>query len=123
MQRISATLGVGLVLMICGAVSADEPLTKGQVRDLRGRIVRVDPDKNIIVVRTGTGDAAKEMEYQIGKTTRYWGTDRAPLTDGLRYKGFREGTDVWYRLGTGDNRTSISELRFYDPSIPVPNPK
>jgi len=84
---------------------------------VRGRVVRVDPAKNVVIVRSGEGDQAREQEYSVGDTTQYWGTDRQQVNDGLRYKGFRENADVWYRVGTGNNARSISEMRFYDPAV------
>jgi len=90
-------------------------------QNIRGQIVRVDPEKNIIVVRTGTGNTAREQELRVGTTTRYWGTDRQALTDGIRAKTFRPGADVWYQVGTGNNADTINELRFFDPTL-NPNP-
>jgi len=107
----------------CGLVAADDQNQKnGQNRQyLRGKVVRVDPDKNVVIIRTGEGNQAKEMEYRVNNDTKYWGTDRQTLNDGLKYKGFREGTDVWYRPGTGNNAQTMSELRFYNPSTTNPN--
>jgi hypothetical protein len=86
-----------------------------QVVYLQGKIIRVDPATGMVVVRTGTGDAVKEYEYKVDTTTRYWGPEQQVLTDGLRYQGFREGTQVWYRVGPGDRNRVISEVRFHDP--------
>lgn len=100
-------------LTLSAADQADKNADQAQYTT--GKIVRVDADKGVIVVKTGTGDAAKEMEYRVAGTTKYFGTDKQPLTDGIKARDFREGTQVWFRAGTGDQRTTISELRFANP--------
>lgn len=87
------------------------------VPDVRGRIVRVDPDKNIVILRTGEGPTAKEVEYRINDTTRFWGPDRVVVPDGLRYRGLQPNAEVWYRVRTIDNVPVMTELRLYDPTV------
>ena len=98
---------------IVGAGLAQDRTAQRNVH--KGHIVRVNPDKNTVVIRAGTGAQAKEMEYKVATSTKYWGTDKRPFTTGLRYQGFREGTEVWFVPGTGDQALAISELWFYDP--------
>ncbi|MFL5338901.1 MAG: hypothetical protein ACJ8F7_01940 [Gemmataceae bacterium] len=86
---------------------------------MRGKIVRADPDRGIVVIRTGTGPDAREVEYHVDKTTRYWGPDQAVINDALRYQGFKEGTDIWYQP-LPNNANTIGELRFYDPAARRP---
>jgi hypothetical protein len=96
---------------------AKDPNAKDDVvADVRGRIVRVDPEKNIVIVRTGQGETAREFEYRVTNTTRYLGSDQQVISDGLRYRGFQPNADVWYRLRTIDNSPVLTELRFYDPT-------
>src|SRR4051812_19551989 len=57
MLRVLVCAGLALVVG-SGAAFAEDKKDKGS--DMRGQIVRVDPAGNTIVVRVGTGDAAKE---------------------------------------------------------------
>lgn len=90
------------------------------VQDVHGKIVRVNPDKNTVVIRVGDGDKAKEVEYKVANTTKFWGTDKQALNEGLKYKGFKEGTEVWFRPGTGSDAMTITELRFFNPGTTTP---
>lgn len=107
-------IGVVAVLVSNGVIYGEEPV---KVRDLRGKIVRVDPVKNIVVVRTTNGTTSEDVEYLVDTTTQYWGPDRVVINDGLKYKGFTEGTEVWYR--TVPNKKAIAEVRFFDPAVPA----
>jgi hypothetical protein len=84
-------------------------------QDVHGKIVKVNTDDNVVVIRVGDGDKAKEMKYKVANTTKFWGTDKQALNEGLKYKGFREGTEVWFRTGTGADAMTITELRFFNP--------
>ena len=108
-------LCLGLIVVFTGLVSADDK-EKGEKggRFMRGQIVRVNPDQNTIVVRTGTGTEAKEHELKVSDTTKFFGTDKQPINEGLKFKGLKDGTDVWFRAG--DQPNTIAELRLYDPS-------
>jgi hypothetical protein len=110
-------LGVGLIVTAGGLLYADDQPVRKAVRDIRGRIVRVVPAENVIVVQTGTGADVKEVRYMVTETTKYWGTDQKPFTNGLRYQGFKAGTDVWLRVG--DDPNAATEVRFYDPTTEV----
>ena len=48
-----------------------------------------------------------------------WGADRRLLTEGLRFNGFRPGTDVFFRPGTGNAANTIHDLRLFDPMSPA----
>src|SRR4051794_8109012 len=128
MLRTCVCVGIGLLLAAGGVTAAqgDKTQAGGKDQEMRGKIVRVDPEKGVVVIRTGEGDKAKEVEYRVSKTTKYFGTDRKDLTDGLRFKDFRQGSDVWFRMSptTGTNTTErmLSELRL-GPSLGTPNPK
>ncbi len=82
---------------------------------IEGKIVRVDPATNLVVVRTNTG----EVEYHVDPNTRYWGTDQQAFTTGLRYEGFRAGAPIWFRVGPGNRSHFINEVRFHDPAVKV----
>jgi hypothetical protein len=123
MMRTLVGIGLVAVILASGLVAAeDQPRakdTKGtgtadnaNAQYMTGKIVRIDQDKGVIVV---SGANNREQELRVGDTTKFYGTDRQALTDGLKYKGFREGTPIWWRMGTGDNARSVSDLRFYNP--------
>lgn len=81
----------------------------------QGKVVRVDPNKNAVVVRIGEGQTARELEYKIVTGTKMWGADKQPLTDVARFQALKEGTPVWYRLGSGADVQTITEMRLHDP--------
>jgi len=132
MKRLFVTAVASLALLVVGHVSAQDQNknnqnnqnqnktgaqdqnksgTQGQTgadRMLVGKVVRVDPDKGIIVIRTGEGTSAKEQQFKVGKTAKYYGEDRKEVQGGLT--GFRTGSDIRYRTGTGDQSQEISEL-------------
>jgi hypothetical protein len=129
MRRILASVCVGLLLAGFAAAQTARPAPaqgvpdKSVVMAMQGKIVRVDPQKGVVVIRTGVGATARDMEYRVGRTTRYFGTDRAALKEGLKHEGFKEGADVWYRpLPTktgapaentaGSSPRNISEIGF-----------
>src|SRR5436189_5457614 len=88
--------GAGL-LLLAGAALAQAPGTPGKElggKEMRGQIVRVDPEKGVVAIRVGTGADAKVREYRVAKTTRYFGRDNKALTDGLRYEGWKADTPV-----------------------------
>ena len=108
---------VGVALGVVGIGMAQDRSSRRDIR--KGQVVRVVPDKNIVVMRVGTGTEAKEYEYRVSTTTKYWGTDKRALSDGLRYQGFREGTAIWFDPGTAADSRVISELWFYEPGEPT----
>jgi hypothetical protein len=105
-------LCLGLLVVFTGFVAGDDKEKAG--RFMRGQIVRVNPDQSTIVVRTGTGTEAKEHELKVTEQTKYFGTDKQPLAEGLKFTGLKPGTDVWFKHG--DQANTIAELRMYDPS-------
>jgi len=115
--------GIGLLLLAGGGFADAQGTTRpgdkttgtGGTRlgkEMRGRIVRVDPEKGIVVIRVGTGTDAKEREFRVAKTTRYFGKDNKALTDGLKGTGWKANTDVWFRTTGGENSTNLGELRM-----------
>jgi hypothetical protein len=113
MLRTFACVGVGL-LLLAGGATAQNKTTAVQTKEMHGKIVKVDPLKNVIVIKTGDGTKAKEHEFKVMKTTKIFGTDRKEMVEGLRSKDFRPGADVWYREGgtatTPDG--TVTELRL-----------
>jgi len=83
---------------------------------VEGKIVRVDPANHMVVVRSNLGTEVKEFEYRVDPNTKYWGNDRREFNNGLNYQGFREGSQIWYRVGPGDRSRIMNEVRFYDPT-------
>jgi hypothetical protein len=55
-------------------VQPAQPGQAGQAQYQQGRIVRVNPDQNTVVIR-GAGPNARDQEYKINNDTRYYGTD------------------------------------------------
>jgi hypothetical protein len=117
MWRTLLCLGVGLVLAL-GTTQAQEKIVGKDVVYLQGQVVKVNPGGDTIVVRTGLGEKAKDIEYKVIKTTNYYGPDRKVLTTGLRYEGFKEGANIWYRTGTGLDERTMTDIHFANPTIP-----
>jgi hypothetical protein len=117
---------MSLVLAASGALAAAQTLTPlpGQGSpvgpEVRGQIVRVDPVTGMVVIRTGTGKLAREREYRVMKNTRYFGRDNIPLTNGLRYNGWRPGTNVWYQTVPGASNMNLNYLRMTPTPVPAP---
>ncbi len=108
-------LCVGLFVAFVGVVNAED---KNKAKFMKAQIVKVNPETNTVTIRTGTGTEAKEQELRVSATTKFYGSDKQPLTDGLKFKGFKEGTDVWYQMGAGADKDVIADLRLYDPALP-----
>src|SRR5262245_55972646 len=87
---------------------------------MRGSIISVDPTGNSITLRTGEGANIKEQMFRVNDTTKFFGADRAALNDGLRFNGWKPGTDVWFQAGTGANATILSNLSLSNPSVKAP---
>src|SRR5947209_1269007 len=83
----------------------------------QGRVVRVDPQGNSVVVRVGEGQTARELNYKMPVGAKVWGTDAKPLLEQARFQALKEGTPVWYRLGQGADVQTITEMRLHDPTI------
>jgi hypothetical protein len=98
---------LGVVLALVTAVRADEK----EAKHMRGKIVRVDAANNTITVRD---DNNKEQELKVGATTQFFGTDKKPLSTGLKSTEFKEGTEVWYETSATD-RTMITGLHLSAP--------
>jgi hypothetical protein len=81
-----------------------------------GKVVAVDTNNQTITIKTGAGDDASEHTYKIVIDTLFFGPQRQPVQEGLRYDGLRPGADVWLRVGTGEVANTVRDLRMYDPS-------
>jgi len=86
---------------------------------MRGKVVRIDREHGIVVVRIGDGPDAKEVEYHVDASTQYWDPNEAAISNALQYQGFTPGTDIWFRP-VPNNAMTIRELRFYDPAVRRP---
>ena len=110
-------LCLGVALGVTGLGTAQERKIQKEVQ--RGQVVRVDPTRNTIILRSGTGAEAKEFEYRVAPTTKYWGADRRAFNNGLRHEAFREGTQIWYTPGA--DAQAVSELWLADPNAQAPD--
>jgi hypothetical protein len=117
--------GLGLLLVAGGQALSQTrpaqtttPVQPAQVTprgpEMRGKIVRIDPQTGMVVIRQGTGANAKDVTYRVGKNTRYYGTANKMLTDGLRYNGFKQWADVWYSYvpANATGVLNLNELRL-----------
>jgi hypothetical protein len=82
----------------------------------QGQIVRVDPQTSTVVVRVPNGDKSIDREYKVETGTQFFGADRKPFFDGLTNKGWKQGADVWYQLGTGNKQNIMTEMRQHNPA-------
>jgi hypothetical protein len=107
-------------MLVLGSVAAGQQAQQPTQQNvhLQGQVLRVDPQTSTMVVRGMDGNKAVERQYKVETGTQYWGADRKPFFDGLTNKNFKQGTDVWYQLGTGDKQGTITHLRMYDPAPP-----
>jgi len=136
MRRTFACVGVLLMGVAAAAQNPAVPAppsgvpNKAAVLPMQGKVVRVDPQKGTVVIRTGVAGATQDREYRVGKGTRYFGANRAAIKEGLRHTGFKEGAPVWYRLlppksatpgtpGAGADPRRISQIGF-GPAGPTP---
>ena len=112
MWRSLLCLSLGLAFAGFG-LAEDKKNAKYQ----HGQIVRVNALNNTMVIRVGTGTDAKEQELKVSNSTKFFGSDKQPLSNGLKSQNFKDGTDVWFMTGA-DDKTTINELRLYDPALP-----
>jgi hypothetical protein len=95
-----------------GQQGAQKGAQNAQAQPMTGKIVRVDHEKGIVVVRTAAG---KEQELKMGTNAKYFGEDNKEVREGLRFQGFRQGADVYWRTGPGTQ--GISEFRLGRPAL------
>jgi len=120
MVRALVGLSVGVGLMaLCGGTAAAQGTTTEKY--LTGKIVRVDPATGVVVIRTGTGNTAKEVEYRTGTATKYYGENNKALNEGLKYSGWRPNTEVHYLVGPNATNPELSGM-WLGP-VPVAPPK
>jgi len=109
-MRTLVCLGVALLLVT--AVRADDK-EKKDGKALHGKVVRVNADSNTITIRCED----KEKEFKVADTTKIFGTDKKPLSGGLKGadQQLKEGTEVWFNTGAGAEEMTITELRLSKP--------
>jgi hypothetical protein len=106
------------LLALAAAAPASAQTTGGKPTHTHGKVVMVLPTADLIVVRVGEGAQARNIEYKVNKSTRFWGPDRVELKDGLGNAGFAEGGYVWIRTAPGQSIQLIQSLYLYDPALP-----
>ncbi|HYV40090.1 MAG TPA: hypothetical protein VE988_30670 [Gemmataceae bacterium] len=111
MARLISSL---CLVAVFGVACAAQP--PNQPQHINGTIVKVSPDQNQIVIRVSDGKMTKDFQFDVVKTTRFWGEDRNLVENGLYYGGFKNGTAVWFQRGAGDSLNTITELRLHDPN-------
>jgi hypothetical protein len=118
MGRMFCCLAIVVGIATGGSAITVEPTGQAQFVEVKATVVRVNVDDQTIILRVGDGDQAKEVQYKVDQATRYWGTTKQPLSEGLRYPGFTRGTEVWFRTGPGADNRTLTELRlnYLDPS-------
>jgi hypothetical protein len=97
-----------VVLALVAVARADDK--DKDAKHMKGKIVRVNADSNTITIRD---DNNKEHELKTDATTRFFGTDKKPLTGGLKSTEFKEGTEVWFELGA--DKTTVTGLHLSEP--------
>ena len=107
-MRTLVCLGVALILV--AAVRADDK--DKDAKHMKAKVVRVNADSNTITVRTADN---KEAELKVNDTTKFLGTDKKPLSGGLKSTELKEGTEIWFKTGTGTEATTITMLHLYNP--------
>ncbi len=81
-----------------------------------GKVIAIDVNDQLITVQTGAGDDAREHTYKVVLDTLFFGPQRQPLPEGLRFAGLKPGVDVWLRVGTAEQANEVRDLRMYDPA-------
>ena len=66
MWRMLVCVAVGVALVTGGTAVAQ------QDKDMHGKIVKVNPDKNTVTIKVGEGKEAKEVDYKVAATTKFW---------------------------------------------------
>jgi hypothetical protein len=124
MWRPIACWSASLALILGGAATGHPQQQQAQQNaHLYGQVVRTDPQTSTMVIRSTEGNKKVDLQFKVETATQYWGADRKPFFDGLTNKGFKQGTDVWYQLGTGNKQSTITHLRMYDPAPPPKTPE
>ncbi len=108
-------LCLSLVVAFAGFALAED---KKAAAYQKAQIARVNADTSTITLRVGTGTEAKEMELKVSNDTKIFGADKQPVNEGLKFKGLKDGADVWFQMGTGATKDTIVDLRLYDPALP-----
>ena len=109
MSRFAVGVAAGLVL--CSAVLADGPQ--------RGVVKSVDPDKGVVTI---TADG-KDLDLAVGDDTKFMGSDKQPLADGLKNKNLKAGAAVMFKAGTKDGKLVLEGLLLGgDAPGPQPSP-
>ncbi len=108
MVRTLVSLSVGLMVLVGTTALAQG--TRTDQKYMSGKIVRVDPATGVVVIRPATPADAKDIEYRTGTTTRWYGDNGKAVSEGIRYSGWRPGTEIHYQVGTGANNRDLTGM-------------
>jgi len=103
-----------LVAVFGVATAAQQPPVQPQ--HINGTIVSVNADESRVVIRITDGKVTKDVDFDVIKTTKFWGTNQTLVENGLYYGGFKNGTAVWFQRGAGDSLNTLTELRLHNPN-------
>jgi hypothetical protein len=92
MLRFSIAVGVALLLFAGSVVAAD--------KEVKGKIVKVDVKKNIIIVKTDDGI----KEYDVNKDTKFIGPKGGVSDKGIEDDRLEAGAEVTLKVA-GNNKT------------------
>jgi hypothetical protein len=112
--------GVVLSLVVLADTAAQQAQQQPKATHVQGQIVRVDPQTSTVTVRTTNGKETVDRQYKIETGTQFYGSNRKPFFDGLSNKGWKQGTDFWYQLGSGKQENTIMDMRMYNPAEQAP---
>ena len=95
------TLGAGIVLFLfAGALLAADD------KEVKGKLVKVDVDKNILTVNTDDG----KKEYMVNADTKFIGPKGGESKDGIKDKRLVAGAEL--KLVVAANNKTLREVRL-----------
>jgi len=107
-RSIACASILGLVVS-AGALVAQQAIRQG-------KIVKLDVEKNLLTIKSDTGDS---LECMITDETRVMGIDGRPVKERLKDPALKVDGRVMFRVGKMDGTTAILDgLRLVDPDKP-----
>src|SRR5262245_2663139 len=93
MLRYSIAVGTALLVLAGSLLAAD--------KEVKGKVVKVDVKKNIIIVMTEDG---KDKEYDVNKDTKFIGPKGGVSEKGIEDDRLKPGAEVTLKVA-GNNKT------------------